>query len=101
MHTCPGCKACIEGKVPSSFESDAEMEEFWDTHDPALFPSRPMTLKRRGRPEEPVKRIKVTLMLFPGLKERLEDLARRRGVRYQTLVQQYLTERVEAELQRG
>jgi hypothetical protein len=101
MHICPGCKACIEGKVPKAFASDEEMEAFWDAHDPALFPSRPMRLRRMGRPHESVKRIKVTLMLFPGLKEKLETLAAKRGIRYQTLVQQYLTERVEAELQQG
>ena len=96
-HTCPGCKGCIEGRIPD-FNTDEEEEAFWDTHDAALFPRKKVHFAMRGRPKEPVTRIRVSIMLFPGLKEKLEALATRKGIGYQTLIQQYLTDRVEAEL---
>jgi len=45
-----------------------------------------------------VKRVSVTMMMNPFLKQQLQRLAHERGVKYQTLIQQYLLERVEQEL---
>ena len=59
MNHCPGCKACIEGKLPESFDSDEELEEFWERHAPDQFPSDQVRLKLRGRPVLPVKRERI------------------------------------------
>ena len=96
---CPGCKYCIEGKLPAEFESDEAEEAFWDVHSPDQFPSRQVRLKLRGRPVEPVKREKITMMIHPNLKARLEELAAKQDIGYQTLIQEYLVDRVETELQ--
>ena len=99
MSGCPGCRACIEGKIPDFVDEDEE-EAFWDVHSPAQFPLRSVKvrLKGRGRPVALLPRQRVTLMLNPRLKERLIELAKKRGIGYQTLIQDYLLERVEREL---
>ncbi|MHB2019517.1 MAG: CopG family antitoxin [Candidatus Xenobia bacterium] len=99
MNRCPGCKACIEGKLFAEFESDEAEEAFWDVHSPDQFPSNQVRLKLRGRPVAPVKRERISMMIHPNLKARLEELAAKRGVGYQTLMHEYLVDRVEAELQ--
>lgn len=95
-YRCSGCKACIEGKIPD-FASDEEEEAFWDLHSPDQFPLRPVSVHLRGRPKKPLRKQPITLLLNPRLKERLVELADRKGVGYQTLIQEYLLERVEQE----
>ena len=97
MSRCSGCEACLTGRLPD-FGNDDEEEGFWEILSPEQFARRPLVVKRRGRPVAAVKREKVTLMLFPKLKEKLEELARQKGVGYQTLIQEYLLDRVEEEL---
>lgn len=94
---CPGCRACIEGKIPD-FSSEAEEEAFWDVHRVSQFPMHPARVGVRGRPTAAVKREKITMMLNPNLKARLQKLAKERGVGYQSLIQEFLLDRVEQEL---
>lgn len=94
---CPGCQACIESRIPD-FPDDQAEEAFWDLHSPSQFPLRPAQVRLRGRPAKALKKQRVTLMLNPRLKEHLVELADRQGLGYQTLIQQYLLERVEQEL---
>ena len=94
---CPGCKACIEGKIPD-FADDDEEEDFWDSHSPSQFPLRSIRVNGRGRPQLALRKQRITIMLNPQLKEHLVVLAAQRGVGYQTLIQDFLLERVAQEL---
>ncbi|MBT9588265.1 hypothetical protein IV102_33315 [bacterium] len=96
MKTCPGCKACIAGKIPD-FADDDEEEAFWDVHSPSQFPLRTAQGRLRGRPPLLQRKQRITLMLNPELKKRLVELAEQRGIGYQTLIQKFLFERVAQE----
>jgi predicted DNA binding CopG/RHH family protein len=96
MSTCPGCKACNEGKIPD-FDDEDEEEAFWDAHSPSQFPLRSTQVRLRGRPPLLQRKQRITLMLNPQLKERLVELAEQRGIGYQTLIQDFLLERVAQE----
>ena len=94
---CPGCKACLEGKIPD-FSGEDEEEAFWDGHSPSQFQLRPAIVRLRGRPRLPQCKQRITLMLNAQLKEHLVELAEKRGIGYQTLIQDFLIDRVTQEL---
>jgi hypothetical protein len=50
--------------------------------------------KRRGRPRKKEPKEKVTMMMHPGLRERLRDLAETDGLGYQSLAHQMLADSV-------
>lgn len=53
-----------------------------------------MEAKKRGRPKVLRPKVKVTMMMAPGLKVGLEDWAAEKGVGYQTLAQELLADAV-------
>jgi uncharacterized protein (DUF4415 family) len=93
---CPGCQACLEGKIPD-FSDEDEEETFWDAHSPSQFQLRSVVVRPKGRPRLDQPKQRVTLMLNPQLKENLIELAQQRGIGYQTLIQNFLTDRVAQE----
>lgn len=97
IEKCQGCSSCDEGTIPD-FDSDEAEDLFWQRHTIDQLKPAPVRLKLRGRPVQPVKRERITMMLHPRLKENLEQLAAQSGIGYQTLMQQYLEDRVTAEL---
>jgi predicted DNA binding CopG/RHH family protein len=96
---CAGCQACSSRQIPD-FESDEEEESFWDSHHPDQFELHPVKVRLRGRPRVETPKQRVTLMLHPNLKRDLVSLAEKRGMKYQTLIQSFLCERVGEELKR-
>lgn len=55
-----------------------------------------MAVKRvkRGRPKKDVVKTRVTMMMHPVTKELLQEMAEERGIGYQTLAQELLSEAV-------
>lgn len=96
---CTGCESCLSRHIPD-FDSDEEEESFWDSHHPDQFELRSVKVRLRGRPRVETPKQRVTLMLHPHLKRDLVSLAEKRGMKYQTLIQSFLCERVGEELKR-
>jgi len=79
------------------FETDEEAAEFWDTHsfadyiddtepaDDVVFVMRPLK--------------QISLRLAQGQVEQLKRIAAHRGIRYQTMLRMWITERVREETQ--
>jgi predicted DNA binding CopG/RHH family protein len=82
------------------FKTEDEERDFWDTHDSteyvdwsraqrAVFPSLKLSTQT------------ISLRMPAGLLAELRILANRRDIPYQSLIKQFLTERVRDELRRG
>ena len=102
----------VTGEITSwddipAFASEAEEAAYWETHslgdallaelaegpgDPRLPPPRPRT-KPKAEP--------ISLRLDPDMREQLKTIARERGTGYQTLIKQWLAERLAAEAAGG
>lgn len=102
LKKCSGCIYCRERKLPdfSKMTEDEEFE-FWSSHSPLQFDewieeNKPLEVSI----SRPVKKIRTTLFLDPNLKNRIELLARRKGIRYQTFIQMVLKEQTDKELKR-
>lgn len=98
---CKGCKWCRTRTLPDfSKMTEAEEVEFWSIHDTTIFEHQfeevkgPILLTV----PPPPRKLKVTMMIDPRLKHSLEVLARKKGIRYQTLAQMFLKEKVDQEL---
>lgn len=98
--TCSFCQYIKAQDALPDFGSDEVEDAFWDRHSPRQFPNlfkRTMSLTQMGGPVRPIpreRRVKVTLMMRPSLKSSLERLAEKKGIGYQTLAQEILSERV-------
>jgi hypothetical protein len=87
------------------FESEEAMADFWARHSIRHGPHTKFVLSDRGqrrledfRRRLAEKKLRITMMMDPWLKQTLEDLARPLGIGYQTLAHVYLAERVISEL---
>lgn len=82
-----------KGKLPS-FESLEEESEYWDKHSLTqhLDEFRPVKMRLKG----PVKHL-LSIRIDMDLVAKIRRIAERRGVPYQTLMQQWLQERAEQE----
>jgi hypothetical protein len=114
VNRCRGCEHCRTGIVSPdarlNFESEEELEDFWARHSIGKNAQPGFALSDRGQRqlEDSSRRLKerklrITMMIDPWLKQNLEELARPLGLGYQTLAHVYLAERVISELnaQRG
>lgn len=104
MKACTGCKFCRSGKFPdfSSLTPDEEYE-FWAIH-PDLKPFRASLLEVK----EPVKiftskpkKVRISMMIDQALKESLKNLARKKGIGYQTLAHIYIKTAIINELRKA
>jgi predicted DNA binding CopG/RHH family protein len=76
-------------------EIEKEFADFVEGHDTA-------EMIRKGELEEveeieiaiPPKKVPLTIRIYPALLERIKRIARKQGMPYQTLVNQWLAERV-------
>lgn len=100
---CLGCVYCQKRKLPD-FSKMTEDEEFkfWSSHTPLQFDgwieeSKPLKISI----SQPIrKKIRTSLFLDPNLKSRIEFLAQKKGIRYQTLIQMILKEQTDKELKK-
>ena len=108
---CRGCEHCKGGVVSPraivDFEDEEALEAFWKRHVLAEGSVAHMQLSPKGerhlddiRKRLGEKKLRVTMMLDPWLKEGLEELAEPLGIGYQTLAQIYLAQRVTREFQK-
>ena len=84
-------------KLPD-FETDEEFAEFFETHSFADYwdefeDVEYVEIKR------PVQK-RITIRIFPYMLNNIKAIAKRRGMPYQTLVQQWLAERLSEEQRR-
>ncbi len=84
-------------KLPE-FKSKEEIHEFWDTHDPAEYEG--VEIPGGMHPTHPRPKKMVSFRLDEDLVERLNKLAVKEGIGYQTLMRMLLFEAVEAEEQK-
>jgi predicted DNA binding CopG/RHH family protein len=90
-----------------AFKNEAEERAFWDQHeaDTAFFegaedPLKGVDLERSHyRPADAS--VAISLRLEKDLKQRLVALAKAKGMAYQTLLKQFLTERIYEEEKRA
>ena len=85
-------------KLPE-FKSEEEMREFWETHDPTDYVGVEVPGGMRPTKPRPKKKM-VTFRLDEDLVERLNELALKKGMGYQTLMRMLLFEAVEIEEQK-
>lgn len=78
-----GCEWCRSKTVPE-FRDDEEMALFWTEHTPEQSGLSTRSL-RPSRTKERQKKVSVTMLLDPWLKEALVEQATRRGIGDQTL----------------
>lgn len=80
-------------EVPMSFPSENEEAQFWQTHqiDPRLMES---ALAGTDQTESTT----ITIRFDPRLLARLKRLARSRYLNYQSMMKQWISERLEKEL---
>lgn len=81
-------------KLPD-FETDEEFAEFFETHSFADYwdefeDVEDVEIKR------PVRK-RITIRIFPYVLNNIKAIAQRRGMPYQTLIQQWLAERLSEE----
>ena len=77
------------------FETDEEAAEFWDTHSLTdyLHELEPVENVEFGR----IRMKQVCLRLLPDQVEHLKRIATTKGIRYQTLIRMWITERARQE----
>lgn len=109
LNRCQGCEQCqasiMSPDTQLNFESEEEMENFWARHSIGQNAQARFALSDKGQRqlEDTSRRLKerklrITMMIDPWLKQTLEELARPLGLGYQTLAHVYLAERVISEL---
>lgn len=87
-------------KIPP-FRKEQEEFDFWSTHDSVDYfgdtenvPEK-LVFTRRKLPKQ-----RITMLLDPRLKLKLEKIAAEKGIPYQTLIQLWLREKVNQEIKR-
>lgn len=92
---CSGCDLCKDGRIPK-FKSEDEERDFWINHSPLDFPEEfeeagieIVDLRR--------KRVPISIRLDPVLKENVKRMAHIKKVRYQTLIQEWIREKLKEE----
>lgn len=92
---CQGCDLCKDGKIPI-FKSEEEEREFWVSHSPLDFPEefkdveiKVLDLRRKKSP--------ISIRLDPILKESVKKLANIKRVKYQSLIQEWIKEKLREE----
>lgn len=83
-------------KLPD-FKNEEEVFNFFETHSGVDFMDGAEEIKGKIIDERPKKEI-TTIRLAPHLKQTLKMIAKNKGIRYQTLVNMWLTERSQEEL---
>ena len=82
-------------KIPK-FASEQEESEFWDTHSFADYLDDTEEVDVRFVDTRPAK-TQISLRLEPETITRLKELARRKGIGYQTLIRMWVIERLQQE----
>ena len=88
--------------VPT-FQSEAEESEWWATHDPGdelLSAMRPMPLNKREREYRRLRTRPVAVRFDESTLQRVRALAERRNKGYQTLIKEFIVERLYEEEKR-
>jgi len=78
-------------RIPEHFESVEEAAEFWDTHDLADYADQ----TRPARFSVDIQTHRFLTPIEPGLARKLLARARQRGVSTETLINVWLTEKLE------
>lgn len=81
------------------FKSEDEIREFWETHDPTEYEGVEIPGGMHPTHPRPKKKM-VSFRLDEDLVDRLNKLAIKKGMGYQTLMRMLLFEAVEAEEQK-
>lgn len=88
-----------EKKPIPSFKSERDEFDFWSTHDSIDYLNDTKEVREQvemTRRKLPKKRI--TMLLDPRIKTKLEKIAAEKGIPYQTLIQIWLREKVNQEI---
>ena len=76
-------------------ETDEQAAEFWDSHSLADYVHGTEVVEGATFPSSPLKQI--SLRLAPAQIDRLKRIAASKGIRYQTLIRMWITERMREE----
>jgi hypothetical protein len=79
------------GPIPKNFKSVEEASEFWDTHDLADY----LASTKETHFEVDLQRRVFLTALEPQLAKKLTDIARKQGITTETLINVWLTEKME------
>ena len=82
-------------EVPE-FESDAEEHEFWTTHS-----LNPRLINASVHSPDSKESTTITLRFDPRMLSRIKRIARSRFLNYQSMMKQWLAERMEEEVRRS
>jgi hypothetical protein len=77
--------------IPKNFKSVEEASEFWDTHDLADY----LDSTKEANFEVNIQRRVFLTALEPQLAKKLTDIARKQGITTETLINVWLTEKME------
>ncbi len=83
------------------FKRDQDEFDFWASRDSLDYlndtdeVSQPLEMTKRKMPKR-----RITMLLDPRLKTKLEKIAEEKGIPYQTLIQIWLREKVNEEIKR-
>jgi predicted DNA binding CopG/RHH family protein len=83
-------------RIPA-FSNDEEAAEFWDTHSFADYIDDTERVDDVTFAPNCLKLKQVCLRLSPPMIERAKQIAASKGIRYQTLLRMWITERVKQE----
>lgn len=82
-------------KIPQ-FASEQEESDFWDTHDATDYLDDTVEVDVTFIDARPKKAL-ISLRLEPETITRLKEVARKRGIGYQTLIRMWVMERLASE----
>ena len=85
-------------KIPT-FADDRDEAAFWDVHDSTDYLEDTEPVEMSFVDARPPK-AQISLRIETETVERLKQLARRKGVGYQTLIRMWVTERLQVEMPR-
>lgn len=84
-----------------ALKSERDEFDFWSSHDSLDYLNdteqviQPLEVTKRKMPKR-----RITMLLDPRLKTKLEKIAEEKGIPYQTLIQIWLREKVNQEIKR-
>ncbi|HSE84393.1 MAG TPA: CopG family antitoxin [Thermodesulfobacteriota bacterium] len=87
-----------KSEIPK-FKNEEEEFDFWSSHDSIEFFHETEEISEKLEVTKPkLRKQRITMLLDPRLKAQLQKIAEEKGVRYQTLIQMWLKEKVKQEI---
>jgi len=87
-----------KSEIPK-FKNEEEEFDFWSSHDSTEFFDEIEEISEPIDVTKPkVRKQRITMLLDQRLKAQLQKIAEEKGIRYQTLIQMWLKEKVKQEI---